>query len=340
MSLLTQITPPETIDTIYIGGGTPTILNPNQMKQLLQAIEQAFPKRSKRLEFTVEANPESVSKDLLKALKDGGVNRISFGAQTFHPHLLREIGRVHGIEEIFRSVKWAREVAIQNISLDLMFGLPKQTIEDMEETLENVITLKPKHLSCYSLKIEEGTRFYYLYQQNQLTLPSDDEEFLMYQLIRKRLYQAGYQQYEISNFSIPGYESMHNTVYWLNDEYYGLGVGAHGYINGDRYANVKGVQSYIDNLRKGRRPIAEEYQVSLEESMENFMILGLRLLQGVSKTRFFQRYGKSIDQVFGPVIQSLVKQKLIVDKAESIHLTEEGLLFGNEVFASFLLDAH
>ncbi len=340
MNIWTQVTPPNTIDTLYIGGGTPTVLKPHQMRQLLQAIERAFPQRSTNFEFTVEANPESVSKELLQILMDGGVNRISFGAQTFHPHLLRAIGRVHGVQEILYSVKWAREIGFSNLSLDLMFGLPGQTVEDMAETLEQVIAVKPEHLSCYSLKIEEGTRFYFMHQQNRLTLPTDEEEYHMFQLIRERLHQAGYRQYEISNFSLPGYESMHNKVYWQNDEYYGLGVGAHGYVNGVRYANIKGIQSYIERLENGDRPIAEQNHVSIEESMENFMILGLRLLQGVNKVRFAQRYGKSIDQVFGHVVQSLMKKKLIADKVESIQLTEKGLLFGNEVFAAFLSDVH
>lgn len=340
MDLLVQMTPPETVHTIYIGGGTPSILNPRQMSRLLEAIEKAFPKRSKTFEFTVEANPESVSSDLLRILKDGGVNRISLGVQTFSPRLLKEIGRAHGIEEIIRSIEWIKKAEIPNLSLDLMFGLPRQTIVDIEDTLKYVLALEPQHLSCYSLKIEEGTRFYHLDRKNQLVLPTEDEEYLMYQLIRERLEQAGYRQYEISNFSIPGYESMHNTVYWLNDEYYGIGVGAHGYIEGVRYANVRGVQAYLQHLSEGRRPIDEAYQVSREESMENFMILGLRLLKGVNKTRFLNRYGESIEQVFGSVVQSLVKRSLIEEKREVIRLTEKGLLFGNEVFAAFLSEAH
>ena len=340
MKVWTKQVPPESIETIYLGGGTPTVLKPEQMKQLLQAIRQAFPKRSSKVEWTVEANPESTSKELLQVLKDEGVNRISFGAQTFRPHILQEIGRAHGVEEIVQSVKWAREAGIENISLDLMFGLPKQTLQDLEETLEHVLALKPKHISAYSLKIEEGTRFYYLHQQNKLALPTEEEEYEMYQMIRRRLKQAGLQQYEISNFAIPGYESLHNSAYWLNEEYYGFGVGAHGYVNEIRYANQKGIQAYIERIHQGKRPIAEEHRVSQEESMENFMILGLRLLRGVPKVRFAKRYGESIDKVFGSVIKSLIKQKFIEDKEGTISLTEKGLLFGNEVFASFLFDVH
>lgn len=340
VNILTQTKPPERIDTIYLGGGTPTILTPLQMKKLLHLIDYAFPNRSKSVEFTIEANPESVTQELLMVLIDGGVNRISFGVQTFHPILLKEIGRIHGRVEVEQSVAWARKVGFDNISLDLMFGLPKQRMSDLEDTLKEAIALKPQHLSCYSLKVEEGTRFYHLQQNNQLLLPTDEEEYEMYQLIRNYLKNQGYQQYEVSNFSLPGYESIHNSVYWKNNEYYGIGVGAHGYIDGHRYANARSVQTYLDHLREERRPLAEEVQMTPEEDMENFMILGLRLLQGVHKRQFANRYGKTIHQVFGPVVESLVKQGLIKEVGETIQLTEKGLLFGNDVFASFLLDAH
>jgi len=340
MKYWTQLVPPETIETIYLGGGTPTVLTPKQMEQLLVAIRRTFPKLSPKIEWTVEANPESTSKELLSVLKAGGVNRISFGAQTFHPQLLQVIGREHGVADIVQSVEWAREVGIENISLDLMYGLPQQTVDDVADTLEKTIALKPKHISAYSLKIEKGTRFYQMERKQQLALPSHEEEYEMYQLIRERLLQAGYQQYEISNFALPGYESRHNSTYWLNEEYYGFGVGAHGYVNDIRYANITGIQAYLNRVNNGERPIAEEHCVSLEESMENFMILGLRLLKGVQKHQFAKRYGKTIDKVFGSVIKSLVKQKLIEEKQGTLALTEKGLMFGNEVFASFLLDVH
>lgn len=338
MALVTEQTPPEEIQTIYVGGGTPTILTPKQMESLLQVIKRHFPKQAENLEFTVEANPESTSLALLETMKAGGVNRISFGVQTFQPTLLKEIGRIHGIEEILRSIALAKQVGIENISLDLMFGLPKQTVQDMEETLTQVISLKPQHLSAYSLKIEEGTRFQHLYERDQLPLPTEDDEFLMYEMIRSRLANAGYQQYEVSNFAYPGYESKHNTTYWLNENYYGFGTGAHGYIGQTRYANIKGIKAYIEAVQNGQRPIAEERIIEQREDMENFMILGLRLLQGVKEKRFWQRYGQAMNQVFGDVLRSLYSRGLIVNQNGIICLTEKGLLFGNDVFASFLED--
>lgn len=338
MELVVEEHPPKKIHTIFIGGGTPTVLTKQQMQHLLQLIDRYFPNRSIDLEFTVEANPESTSYELLEVMKSGGVNRISFGVQTFHSHLLKEIGRMHGVHEILQSVKWTQQIGIDNISLDLMFGLPKQTVEDLKETIEQAIALHPKHISGYSLKIEEGTLFHYLQERDQLSLPTEDEEFLMYQFMRNRFKRAGYEQYEISNFALPGYESKHNSTYWKNDTYYGLGTGAHGYLEPYRYSNVKGIQAYIDSLLTGNRPIAEKYEVTPQEAMENFMILGLRLCEGVEDQRFKKQFGKSIEQEFGDILENLIRQGLLIKKEGKFTLTEQGLLFGNEVFASFLTD--
>lgn len=340
MELMVEAHPPVQIHTIFIGGGTPTVLTQAQMQQLLQMIDRYFPHRSADLEFTVEANPESSSYELLEVMRSGGVNRISFGVQTFRSRLLKEIGRIHGVNEVLQSVQWARQLGIENISLDLMFGLPKQTVKDVEETIEQAIALTPKHISGYSLKVEEGTLFHYLQERGQLSLPSEDEEFLMYQVMRDRFKKAGYEQYEISNFALPGYESQHNSTYWKNETYYGLGTGAHGYLEPHRYANVKGIQAYIESLSKGHRPIAEQYEVTPQESMENFMILGLRLREGVEEHRFRKQFGISMDQVFGETLEELMDRGFLIQQEGKFTLTEQGLLFGNEVFASFLTDVH
>jgi putative oxygen-independent coproporphyrinogen III oxidase len=336
MVLTVKQVPPAEIETIFIGGGTPTVLTPPQMERLLRSIRSHFPDRSPHLEFTIEANPETTHVALLQVMKEGGVNRISFGAQTFHPDLLAQIGRRHGVEEIERSVRQAREVGFQNVSLDLMFGLPQQTVADMRETLDCAIALQPDHFSCYQLKVEEGTRFHHLYLRNQLPLPAEEDELEMYQLLRKHLVQHDYVQYEVSNFAKAGYESRHNSVYWLNQAYYGLGAGAHGYMNRVRHANLKGVKAYIDQIGQGKRPVSEEHVVNRTEEMENFMILGLRLLRGVSRARFVSLYDVPIDGVFASVLPRLVRQELIQFQGDRICLTEKGLLFGNDVFASFM----
>ncbi len=331
--------PPDRIDSIFIGGGTPTVLEPDQLERLLEAIQRYFPVWSEQIEFTVEANPGTTQLEKLKVMKAGGVNRLSFGAQTFRPDLLRRIGRIHNAEDIVRSVEDARAVGFDNLSLDLMFGLPDQRIADLEQTLLRTVSLSPSHISLYSLQIEEGTPFHTLHHQGKLPLPSEDEELAMYKLAQEFLSKAGYKQYEVSNFAQPGRESRHNLTYWHNGAYYGFGAGAHGYIHGIRYANVKGIKEYIKCSNRGMRPVGEERAVTDEESMEDFLILGLRLLEGVSKERFFHRYRRSLDEVFGHVIKSLESRGLLLADEARIKLTSQGLLFGNEVFAAFIGEA-
>lgn len=336
MELTVKENPPGIIETIFLGGGTPTILSPIQMEYLLNNIKRCFPAWAADYEFTVEANPGTTNTKLLTIMQKGGVNRISFGAQTFQPTLLREIGRIHSVEDVTRSIVNAREVGFGNLSLDLMFGLPNQTVKDVEDSLHRLMDLGPDHVSCYSLKIEEGTPFHALHLKNQLPLPTEENEFEMYQLIRSFLRQHGFAQYEISNFAPRGKESRHNLTYWYNDEYYGLGTGAHGYVKGNRYENVKGLDIYNEMIQKDYLPIKETYHVSCAEDMENFMILGLRLMEGVNKNSFSSRYKRDIQTVFGGVLGSLNERGLIQITDETIKLTDKGILFGNNVFASFL----
>ncbi|MGI6127496.1 MAG: radical SAM family heme chaperone HemW [Planifilum sp.] len=339
MAMWVRDVPPGPIRSIFIGGGTPTVLTPAQMERLLSSIRRFFPNWSGDLEFTVEANPGTTGPDLLRVMREGGVNRLSLGVQTFRPDLLVRIGRIHGVEDVLRSVEQARAAGFDNLSLDLIFGLPDQRVEDMEHSLEQALSLEPDHLSVYSLKVEENTLFHVLYEQGRLPLPSEDDELAMYQLTRRRLAEAGYIQYEISNFARPGRESRHNCTYWLNEEYYGLGAGAHGYVGGRRHANVRGIREYLQHCREGRLPLAERNRVPEAEAMENEMILGLRLLQGVDRSRFYRRFGQGMEEVFGPVLTSLRERQLLTEKEGRYALTEQGLLFGNEVFAAFVGEA-
>lgn len=328
--------PPGQLESIFIGGGTPTVLTPVQMKKMLDIIQTYFPDRSPAIEYTMEANPGTTTPELLAVIRDGGVNRLSFGAQTFEPHLLREIGRSHGVSEITTSVKEARTAGISNISLDLMFGLPNQSLDQMRDTLERAVALSPDHFSCYSLKVEEGTLFYHLEERGQLPLPDEEVEYGMYQLIRDYLLQQGYAQYEVSNFSKQGKESKHNSTYWKNEPYYGFGAGAHGYVHGTRHVNVKGISEYVGRIDRGERPILQQEKIPLQEQMENYFILGLRLLEGVSLQQFKQQYGQPADHVFGDVIKTLVDKQFLRVEGDTIRLTEQGLLFGNDVFVQFL----
>ncbi|TCP69317.1 radical SAM family heme chaperone HemW [Baia soyae] len=339
MELTVNQVPPKEIDAIFIGGGTPTVLTPAQMKRFLTSIRQKFPNWSPHIEYTIEANPGTTTPELLDVMREGGINRISFGAQTFRADLLKDIGRIHGVSDIERSVRQAREAGFDNLSLDLMFGLPKQTVEDVQDTLERAVALQPDHFSAYSLKVEEGTLFHHLYERKKLPLPNEDDEAQMYLLTRQYLGQHGYDQYEVSNFAKPGRASRHNKTYWYNEEYYGLGAGAHGYMDGVRFANIKGVKEYNARLQKGERPVAESYQVDRNEDIENFMILGLRLMEGVSKDLFLERYGLEMEQVFGHVIMPWIEKGLLHWQGDRLILTEQGLMFGNDVFASFLENA-
>ncbi|MDQ0416234.1 oxygen-independent coproporphyrinogen-3 oxidase [Croceifilum oryzae] len=339
MEVTVSQVPPGEIEAIFIGGGTPTVLNPSQMKRFLTSIRQYFPNWSPHIEYTIEANPGTTTPELLDVMREGGINRISFGAQTFREDLLKDIGRIHGVSDIERSVRQAREAGFDNLSLDLMFGLPKQTVQDVKDTLERAVGLQPEHFSAYSLKVEEGTLFHHLYERKKLPLPSEDDEAQMYLLTRQYLAEHGYDQYEVSNFAKPGRTSRHNKTYWYNQEYYGLGTGAHGYMDGVRFANIKGVKEYNARLQKGERPVAESYQVDRNEDIENFMILGLRLMEGVSKDTFRERYSIEMETVFGHVIVPWIEKGLLHWQGDRLVLTEQGLMFGNDVFASFLENA-
>ncbi|WP_044642348.1 radical SAM family heme chaperone HemW [Risungbinella massiliensis] len=336
MEISTKETPPAEIESIFVGGGTPTILTPTQMATFLESIRRYFPNWSPNMEFTMEANPGTVSRELLEVMKKGGVNRLSFGAQTFREDLLKRIGRIHDASEIEQSIYLAREVGFENLSLDLMFGLPTQTVEDIHQAIERALTLKPDHFSCYSLKVEEGTLFHHLYERDQLPLPSEDVEFAMYQEIRKILPAYGYLQYEVSNFAKLGKESVHNSTYWKNDRYYGLGAGAHGYVGTRRHSNLKGITPYIERLDKNELPIQDQYDVDVFEEQENFMMLGLRLMEGISPQKFQKRFGVSVTDVYAEEMKKLVNLGLLKVTENRIFLTEQGLIYGNEVFAEFL----
>ncbi len=335
MERTVQAVPPGEIETIFVGGGTPTVLTPEQMEVFLRRVRAYFPQWSPQLEFTMEANPGTTDPEKLQAMKEGGVNRISFGVQSFDNGLLEGIGRIHNTDDVYRSLENARKAGFTNLSIDLMFGLPKQTKAAMAATLKEALALDLPHYSIYSLKVEENTLFHTLYERGQLPLPEEDEEIGMFLLIMERLRSAGYGQYEISNFARPGYESRHNAMYWRNQSYYGLGAGAHGYVHGQRHVNIKGVQPYIDATRSGL-PLLEKNAVEVHEAMEDFMMVGLRMLGGVRKADFYGQFGMELDDVFGSVLQRQCSRGLLEAGAGGYKLTERGVLLGNEVFGEFL----
>ncbi|UUZ85477.1 radical SAM family heme chaperone HemW [Paenibacillus sp. P26] len=331
---VSQVTP-GVIETIFVGGGTPTVLLPDQMESFLKRVRTYFPNLAADYEFTMEANPGTTDPEKLQAMKEGGVNRISFGVQSFNNALLERIGRIHNTDDVYRNLENARKAGFTNMSIDLMFGLPEQTLEVMGATLDEALALGLPHYSIYSLKVEENTLFHTLYQRGELPLPEEDDEVEMFLLIMKRLRDAGYTQYEISNFAKPGYGGRHNAMYWRNRSYYGIGAGAHGYVHGARHVNIKGVQPYIDATRGGL-PLLERSDVTPVEAMEDFMMVGSRSREGVRRTDFADQFGRSWDDPFGGVLARLTKQGLLEPTEEGYRLTDRGVLLGNEVFGEFL----
>ncbi len=336
MAMVVRATPPGVIRTIFVGGGTPTVLSPQQMKRFLDDVSRHFPNRSADVEFTMEANPGTTHPALLKAMRSGGVNRISFGVQSFDDALLAGIGRIHSVDDVYQSLTYARDAGFSNISIDLMFGLPNQTVEQVDASLQRALALGLPHYSIYSLKVEEHTLFHSLYERGELPLPEEDIEVAMFARILECMKSSGYEQYEVSNFAKSGFSSKHNTVYWRNESYYGLGAGAHGYVKGIRHVNVKAIQAYIDAVKLGL-PLLESTVVSKKEAMEDFMMVGLRLLQGIDKRDFFAQFGVSCDDVFGVVFRRLLDQQLLETTPYGYRLSKQGVYLGNEVFAAFLL---
>lgn len=336
VELTTQAFPPETIKTIFIGGGTPSILEPKQLEKLFITIHKYFTNFSNEIEFTIELNPGTLTSEKLKVMKDYGINRLSMGVQAFQDELLTYIGRVHTERDVYESINQAKRIGFNNINIDLMFGLPKQTIEMLMESLEKALSLDIQHYSIYSLKVEEKTLFYKWYENNKLPLPTEEDELEMYKLTIAEMEKKGFQQYEISNFAKKGFESKHNITYWKNKDYYGLGAGAHGYINNIRYENHKGLTPYIDSLFNNKLPLADKYSVSEKNKMEDMMMLGLRMLEGVNFKDFKNEFNLELGQVFSKEIEKLINMGLIVLDTEGVRLSKKGLIYGNEVFAEFI----
>ncbi|MED1143799.1 radical SAM family heme chaperone HemW [Bacillus paralicheniformis] len=324
------------LKTIFIGGGTPTSLSEAQLERLLDSIHRVLKPSESLAEFAVEANPDDLSAEKLEVLKAAGVDRLSFGVQTFEDELLKKIGRVHEQKDVLVSFERARNAGFDNISLDLMFGLPGQSIGHFASSLDTALALGAEHYSVYSLIVEPKTVFYNLMKKGRLHLPPQDQEAEMYELVMRKMEEAGIGQYEISNYAKKGYESKHNLTYWNNEEYFGLGAGAHGYINGERTVNAGPVKHYIDLIEQSGFPYKEKHRVTKNEQIEEEMFLGLRKTAGVDKEHFFQKYGRTVDDLFPKVLRSLEETGLIVNTSNNVFLTHNGKLLGNEVFQAFL----
>lgn len=323
------------LKTIFFGGGTPTLLTPKQLEVVLSSLSKSF-KFESSLEFTFEANPGTVTADKLNVLQDFGVNRLSFGAQTFNSRLLMAIGRSHDTDAVIDSVMLAHSRGFRRINVDLMFGLPEQTIEDVDKSIEELLKLPVEHVSAYWLKVEPGTPFAKWQEQGILPLPGEDDEADMYDVVCERLESAGFVHYEVSNFAKPGAEALHNLVYWKNEPYLAAGVGAHGYVFGERYDNVKGLVPYTEAISQGRFPINDRQSVSKEEACEDTMMLGLRLKHGVSRTEFRARHGVDMYAVFQNSIDQLTAKGLLEFHGDNLRLTASAWPIANYVFEQFV----
>lgn len=324
------------IKTIFIGGGTPSYLEVNQIEKLLLAINKL--NLHKDIEFSMECNPGVLFKEKLIAMKNGGVNRISFGLQSTKDSLLKEVGRIHSYEEFLDNFKLARELGFKNINVDIMYGLPNQTVEDWKDTLETICNIKPEHISAYSLIIEEGTVFYNLYEKGLLKLPTEEMEREMDKLTKGVLKDHGYHQYEISNYSLDGKECEHNKVYWQLKDYIGLGTAASSYIDGTRIKNIDNIEEYISKINSGIEVYEEKYINSEEDEIEEFIFMGLRMNKGISIKEFEERFNMSVESIYEKVLEKNIKNGFLKKENGRIYLTSIGMDFSNNVMAEFILD--
>ena len=353
------------ISTVYFGGGTPSLAPAERISALLERLRALFALQPDA-EITLEANPGTLSLPNLQALRAAGVNRISLGVQSASDHELAELGRIHSWEQAVEAVAWARRAGFGNLSLDLIYGLPRQTMRRWRETLEAALGLEPDHLSLYALMVEEGTPLAARIAAGQLPAPDDDRAAAMVAYAERRLVQAGFWHYEISNWaragtsraielgadgqapswwpagaeaqseSISGFVCRHNLVYWRNEPWLGLGAGAHSWLGGERWANVRSPQDYIAAVERGDSPVAEREPIPVRLEMGETMMLGLRLAEGVSDARFRARFGMGLTEAFGTEIGELAALGLLEWDGRAARLTARGRLLGNQVFARFL----
>ena len=318
--------------SIYIGGGTPTALSPKQLELLARVIREHFP-IDDRVEFTVEANPSSVTSEKLSLLLDQGVNRLSLGVQSFSDEILKTLGRLHTGEQAADAFRLARSAGFENIGVDLIYGIPGQTETHWEETLDAAIALKPEHLSAYSLSLDDGSQFMRESQAGGFTLPDDEVVAAMYERAVKTLNNAGYEQYEISNFSLPGYECRHNMNYWDRGEYLGLGPGAWSFISGRRYTNISDTAEYSKRLSDGRSVIAAQETIGPVPSARETIFLGLRTMKGLDLLRFEQVYGADLLRRLERNAVMLVDAGLLHVTEGRLRLTGRGILLSDEALA-------
>lgn len=330
------------ITTIFVGGGTPSVLQADQMSRIFRGLYQVFDVR-KDAEITIEMNPGTVTMEKLHAYRKIGINRLSIGLQTVDNRELKMLGRIHTFEEFLDSYEMAERAGFSNINIDLISAIPGQTVKSWEQTLERVATLKPKHISAYSLIIEEGTPFHMEYGEDKQALPDEEEEREMYELTKELLEGHGYHRYEISNYAKTGYECRHNLGYWECREYLGIGLGSSSLLNENRYTHITNLSRYLEWANAAKKftdiaQIEENREVLTRDArMEEFMFLGLRKISGISKKQFQRIFGVELDSIYGKKIEALMQKGLLTIQGDYICLTEQGVDLSNFVLAEFLM---
>lgn len=326
----------KSLRTLYIGGGTPTSITAQQLDYLLTELTRDLD-LSQLEEFTIEANPGDLTVEKIAVLQKSAVNRVSLGVQTFNDRHLKQIGRSHNEAQIYSTIDALKAAGFHNISIDLIYALPGQTMEDVKENVAKALALDIPHLSLYSLILEHHTVFMNRMRRGKLNLPTEDLEAEMFEYIIDQLEQNGFEHYEISNFTKPGFESRHNLMYWDNVEYYGVGAGASGYLDGVRYRNRGPIQHYLKGVNEGNARLSEEV-LTKEEMMEEELFLGLRKKSGVSIKRFEERFGLSFDECYGQIVKELQANGLLKKDKDFIRMTKKGLFLGDTVAEKFILE--
>ncbi len=323
------------IDTIFIGGGTPSCVNQNYINEVLTLCKIKF-NISESCEISIESNPGTLDIEKLNTYRRSGINRISIGLQAYQSKLLKYLGRRHSKEDFIASVELAKKAGFININADVIFGIPGQTMKDWAKTLKVLVGLDITHISAYSLKIEEGTRFGDMLENGELTQVEDELDRNMYHYAIDYLKENGFMQYELSNFAKEGYECKHNLTYWKCVDYLGLGAGAHSLLEGERFSNKYTIEKYINAIEKGLKPVEERYQMEYSDRISEYMFLGLRLNQGVNNSEFKKLFDQDMFNVYEESFKELQHKKLIEICGESVSLTRLGLDLANQVFVKFV----
>lgn len=324
------------VKTIYIGGGTPSLIDSKYIVQIIEDIKLNF-EIDEKAEITIEVNPGTVTLEKLEDYKRAGINRLSIGLQSTHEHLLKEIGRIHTYLDFLDTFRFAREAGFENINVDLMIGLPNQTLAEVQDSIEEIVSMEPEHISVYSLILEEGTPLFKKVEEG-LELPDEELERKMYWTVKRILETNGYNHYEISNFAKQGYESKHNLDCWNQKEYIGFGVAAHSYTNGIRYSNIENLEQYIKNYEedKTEENLVFHEKQDMETMQKEYMLLGLRKIDGVSIQEFKIKFVANPVFLYHSELEKLVNEELLEIDGDQIKLTNKGLDLANIVWEEFI----